>query len=91
MSGSDKQKLDTHDGCNLDLVFINLNAESDFRISRTNGSSSVEKAIARIHGWIQAGCFKIVSLNASEHSCVLVMSTNLSRAELREKNFPYVP
>lgn len=78
-----------HTDPQLDVVYINLNASSDWLMSRANGSGTIEEELELIHQHVQDGCYKIVSLNASERSCVLVMSTELSKAQLREKGFPF--
>jgi len=81
----------THKDLKLDRIYINLNADSDFRIWRVNSHATIDEEVATIHQYVQAGFFRIISLNASERSCFLVMSTSLTRAELREKGFPFSP
>lgn len=78
-----------HTNPQLDVIYINLNAASDFIMSHGNSSGTLEEELATIHQHVQDGCYKIVSINGSEHSCVLVMSTELSKAQLREKGFPF--
>jgi len=38
---------------------------------------------------VENGCFKIVSISASKHSFVVVMSTELGTDELHARGFPW--
>lgn len=74
----------------VDIIFININHDSDFRIIRTGTNDTVHKALIQVTKHIARGLYSIVSLNASNHSCVVVMSTDKSREELIWKNgFPW--
>jgi len=74
----------------VDVLFINIHAESDFRILRTGTNENVHLALTQVLKHVARGLYRIVSLNANEYSCVVVMSTEKSRDELMWKNgFPW--
>ncbi len=51
---------------------------------------SVDHAVAQVAKHIARGLYRVISLNASEYSCVVVMSTEKTRDELMWKNgFPW--
>lgn len=74
----------------VDVIFININLNSDVRTIRTGTNGSVHEALLAVAKHVEKGLYKFVSLQMSEYSCVMVMSTELSDAELsKEKNqFP---
>ncbi|KAJ6439030.1 2-oxoisovalerate dehydrogenase alpha subunit, mitochondrial precursor [Purpureocillium lavendulum] len=74
----------------VDVIFINIDFTSDFRIMRTGTNDTVHEAVAQVSRHIAQGLYRIVSLNASNHSCVVVMSTDKSREDLVwKKGFPW--
>lgn len=74
----------------VDVIFININLNSDVRTIRTGTNGSVHEALIAVAKHVEKGLYKIVSLQMSEYSCVVVMSTELSDAELgkEENHFP---
>ncbi|RBQ76428.1 hypothetical protein FVER14953_03282 [Fusarium verticillioides] len=74
----------------VDVIFINLNAASDFHLLRTGTNESIDYAITQVTKHVARGLYRIVSMNASEYSCVVVFSTEKSRDEFMWKNgFPW--
>ncbi|SPJ85784.1 uncharacterized protein FTOL_11567 [Fusarium torulosum] len=74
----------------VDVIYININGDSNFRIVRTGTNEHVHKAIIQVTKHIARGVYNIVSMNVSDYSCVVVMSTEKSRDELMFKNgFPW--
>ncbi|KAF5024640.1 hypothetical protein F66182_3262 [Fusarium sp. NRRL 66182] len=74
----------------VDVVFININTDSDFRIVRTGTNEHVHHAVTQVTKHVARGLYRIVSMNVSDYSCVVVMSTERSRDELMWKNgFPW--
>jgi hypothetical protein len=74
----------------FDVFFININTASDFSILRTGTNESVQHALNQVMKHVARGLYRIISLNASEYSCIVVMSTTKSRGELMWKNgFPW--
>lgn len=76
-----------HSAPNIDIIYHNMHAASDFRTSRGASDSTVEEELIRAADYVKNGCFKIVSISASKHSFVVVCSTPLSSKELKEKGF----
>ena len=74
---------------NVDIIYHNMHAGSDFMTSRMGSEGSVEEILLQVAKQVENGCYKIVSISASKHSFVIVFSTELSRAELRERGFPF--
>ncbi|KIN03015.1 hypothetical protein OIDMADRAFT_144122 [Oidiodendron maius Zn] len=72
---------------NVDIIYHNMHAASDFRTIREVGAGTVEEELVKAASYVKNGCFKIVSLSASKNSFVLVCSTPLSSKELNEKGF----
>lgn len=74
----------------VDVIYLNINAASDFNKLRTGTNDSVHEAITQVTKHVQRGLYRVVSMNASERSCVVVISTKRSRDELVWKNgFPW--
>jgi hypothetical protein len=74
----------------VDVIFININATSDFRLLRTGTNGSIDHAITQVTKHIARGLYRVISMNASDYSCVVVFSTEKSREELMWKNgFPW--
>lgn len=74
----------------VDVIFLNINCTSDFRTIRTGTNGSVHEALLAVARHVEKGLYNIVSLQMSEYSCVVVVSTELSYAELgkEESQFP---
>lgn len=74
----------------VDVIFMNINLNSDVRIIRTGTNGSVHEALLAVAKHVEKGLYKIVSLQMSEYSCVVVMETQLMDAELvkDENQFP---
>lgn len=74
----------------VDVFFINTNAASNFTMLRTGTNENVQHALTQVMKHVARGLYRIVSLNASEYSCVVVLSTEKGREELMWKNgFPW--
>lgn len=74
----------------VDVIFININAASDFRILRTGTNEDNHHALAQVAKHVAHGLYRLVSLNITEYSCVVVFSTEKMRSELMWKNgFPW--
>jgi hypothetical protein len=74
----------------VDVIYININGESNFRIVRTGINEHVHQAVIQVTKHIARGLYKIVSMNVSDYSCVVIMSTEKSKDELMLKNgFPW--
>lgn len=57
---------------------------------RTGTNKDIHYAVLQVTKHIARGLYRLVSLNASEYSCVVVMAANKSRDELMWKNgFPW--
>jgi hypothetical protein len=72
---------------NVDIIYHNMHAVSDFRTLRAAGDGTVEEELIKAANYVKNGCFKIVSISASKNSFVVVCSTPLSSEELKEKGF----
>lgn len=74
----------------VDVIFMNINLNSDMRTIRTGTNGSVHEALLAVAKHVEKGLYKVVSLQMSEYSCVVVISTELSDAELgkEENQFP---
>lgn len=72
---------------NIDIIYHNMHAASDFRTLRQAGNGTVEEELIKAANYVKNGCFKIVSISASKNSFVVVCSTPLSSKELNEKGF----
>lgn len=74
----------------VDVIFMNINLNSDMRTIRTGTNGSVHEALLAVAKHVEKGLYKIVSLQMSEYSCVVVIETELSDAELskEENQFP---
>ncbi|KAF4965418.1 hypothetical protein FSARC_6769 [Fusarium sarcochroum] len=74
----------------VDVTFININGDSNFRIIRTGTNEHVHHAVTQVTKHIARGLYRIISMNVSDYSCVVVMSTEKSRDELMFRNgFPW--
>ncbi|KAH7240717.1 uncharacterized protein BKA55DRAFT_692960 [Fusarium redolens] len=66
----------------VDVVFININGDSNFRILRTGTNQHVHHAVTQATKHIARCLYRIVNMNVSDYSCVVVMST-----EKRKRSF----
>jgi hypothetical protein len=73
----------------IDIIYHNMHAGSDFRTSRGSSTDSLKSNIAVVAKHIKDDCYTVISINISTYSIVVVFSTSLSKAELREKGFPF--
>ncbi|UNI17496.1 hypothetical protein JDV02_003836 [Purpureocillium takamizusanense] len=74
----------------VDVIYVNVDGASDFNMLRTGTNEHVHHAIMQVAKHVARGLYRVVSLNASEYSCVVVMSTEKSREALMWKNgFPW--
>ncbi|KPM43251.1 hypothetical protein AK830_g3329 [Neonectria ditissima] len=74
----------------VDVIYINISGASDFCILRTGTNEHIHHALTQVTKHVARGLYRIISLNASEYSCVVVMSTEKARDDLMWKNgFPW--
>jgi hypothetical protein len=74
----------------VDVLFVNVNGASNFTMLRTGTNENVQHALTQVMKHVARGLYRIVSLNASEYSCVVVMNTDKSRDELMWRSgFPW--
>ena len=72
----------------VDIIYFNIWADSDFRGLRAGSNGPIEDVLVGLARNIEKGCFKrVLSVSASKHSLVVVVSTKLSHDELKEKGF----
>jgi len=78
------------DICKVDVIYVNINAASDFTLLRTGTNELIQHAVIQVTKHLARGLYRIISMNVSEYSCVVVMSTEKPRSELMWKNgFPW--
>jgi len=74
----------------VDVIFINIDAASDFRLLRTGTNGHVHEAVNQVTKHIARGLYRIISMNVSEYCCHVVMATGKQRDELMWKSgFPW--
>ncbi|KAF6815037.1 hypothetical protein CPLU01_14251 [Colletotrichum plurivorum] len=74
----------------VDVIFVNINGASDFCMLRTGTNEHIHHALLQVTNHVARGLYRIISLNISEYSCVVVMSTEKQRSELLWKyGFPW--
>ncbi|KAK7433835.1 hypothetical protein Landi51_13776 [Colletotrichum acutatum] len=73
----------------VDIVFVNMNGDSNFRILRTGTNEHVHHVVTQVTKHVARGLYHLISLNATEHSCVVVISTGKKRSELSGRGFPW--
>lgn len=73
----------------VDVIIININPGSDFIMVRSGTNGSVHEAIVQVTKHIERGLYRVISMQASEYSCVVVMSTLQTRDDLLGKGFPF--
>lgn len=71
------------------MIYNNINGNSTFRVLRTGTDEHVHHAVMQVTKHIARGIYRIVSMNVSEYSCVVVMETEKSMDELRAHGFPW--
>jgi hypothetical protein len=77
-----------HEIKKVDVIYFNLYSGSI--VLRTETNDNIDKIILQITKHIARGLYRLVTLNASEYSCVVVMTTDKSKDELIGKNgFPW--
>ena len=77
------------DGPPMDIIFHNMHAGSDFRTFRATGFYDIKYEVLSIAKHLENECYEIISMNVSKYSVVVVMSTSLSKENLRAKGFPF--
>ncbi|KAK0099306.1 hypothetical protein ONS95_006332 [Cadophora gregata] len=73
----------------IDIIYHNMHAGSDFITFRASSNHSLKSNIATVAKHVADDCYTVISMNVSTYSVVVVFSTPLSKAELREKGFPF--
>ncbi|TPX16374.1 uncharacterized protein E0L32_004023 [Thyridium curvatum] len=74
----------------VDVVYININGESDFMWLRTGTDEHVHHAVLQVAKHVARGLYRIVSMNVSDFSCMVIISTGKKREELKWKHgFPW--
>ncbi len=73
----------------IDIIYHNMHAGSDFQTFRAAGKGPVEEVLLQVAQHVKNECYKIISINASKHSFVVVMTTELSREVLEARGFPF--
>lgn len=74
----------------VDVIFVNMNSSSDFRMLRTGTNGHVHEVLVQVTKHVERGLYRIVNLSLSEYSCTVVMTTEKKRDELMFKNgFPW--
>lgn len=63
------------DICKVDVIYVNINAASDFTLLRTGTNELIQHAVIQVTKHLARGLYRIISMNVSEYSCVVVMST----------------
>lgn len=74
----------------VEVIYVNLDDRSSFRLLQTGTNEPVQHAITQVMKHVARGLYRIISLQASQYSCIVVMKTEKSRDELMWKNgFPW--
>ncbi|KAK1509518.1 hypothetical protein CTAM01_01641 [Colletotrichum tamarilloi] len=73
----------------VDIIYVNVNGDSDFYMLRTGTNEHVHHVVTQVTKHLARGIYHLISLNATEHSCVVVISTRKKRSELSEGGFPW--
>ena len=73
----------------VDVIYNNIHGASNFRVLRTGTNEHVHHAVMQVTKHIARGIYRIVSMNVSEYSCVVVMETEKSMEELKAHGFPW--
>ncbi|KAI3556780.1 hypothetical protein CABS01_09708 [Colletotrichum abscissum] len=66
----------------VDIIYVNVNGDSDFHMLRTGTNEHVHHVVTQVTKHLVRGIYHLISLNATEHSCVVVISTRKKRSEL---------
>lgn len=76
----------------IDVIYVNVNTASDFRMLRTGTNEHIYHVLTQLTKHVARGLYNTVRFNATEHSCVVVFSTEKSKDDLSYKNgFPWDP
>ncbi|KAK1456692.1 hypothetical protein CMEL01_16370 [Colletotrichum melonis] len=73
----------------VDIIFVNMNGDLDFHILRTGTNEHVHHVVTQVTKHLARGLYHLISLDVTEHSCVVVISTGKKRSELSEGSFPW--
>ncbi|KAK7999621.1 hypothetical protein PG990_012221 [Apiospora arundinis] len=71
----------------IDVLYFNVDSRSEFRWMRTGTNESIHTVVAQVAKHVSRGLYRLESLNASETSCVVVISTTKSDTELWDGGF----
>lgn len=72
----------------VEVCFLNV-GEGSFRGMNTGRNDTVHEALKAVAKHVARGFYKIVSLQMSEYSCVVVMNSDMSNAEMEAVSFPW--
>ncbi|KAI3538107.1 hypothetical protein CSPX01_09684, partial [Colletotrichum filicis] len=73
----------------VDIIYVNVNGDSDFHMLRTGTNEHVHHVVTQVTKHLARGIYHSISLNTTEHSYVVVISTRKKRSELSEGGFPW--
>lgn len=73
----------------FDVIFSNINAASDFTLLRDGTDESAHYVLNQVTKHVARGLYRIVSLQLTEHSCAVLLSTIKSYDELERQGFPW--
>ncbi|EWG35819.1 hypothetical protein FVEG_14565 [Fusarium verticillioides 7600] len=73
----------------VDVTYINLNGDSDFRSLRTGTNEHIHHAVIQVTKHIARGLYRIVSMSVGEYQCTVVMETERSTDDLMANGFPW--
>lgn len=72
----------------VECIFLNV-GQGSFRGLHTGRNDSVHEALMAVAKHVARGFYKIVSLQMSEYSCVVVMNSDMSDTEVDSVLFPW--
>ncbi|KAL0933447.1 uncharacterized protein CTRU02_212410 [Colletotrichum truncatum] len=70
-----------HD-CKVNMLFVNTNGTSDFRMLRTGTNKHIHQILNQINSHVDRGLYQLYSLNASAYTWVVTIYTEKSEEEL---------
>lgn len=90
MEGTDHRAASLEPDSWIDVIYHNMMSTSNFRTFRTSrADTGIKEWIQRLARQIEVGCFdEVISVAASKHTFVVVVSTTVSKEELVEKGWP---
>lgn len=72
----------------VEVCFLNI-GQGSFRVLQTGRNDSVHEALKAVAKHVARGFYKIVSLQMSKYSCVVVMKSDMSNEEMDKVSFPW--